>query len=354
MAKFKVGDKVRILDGSMFSNYAGGWTYDMRKYIGQVATIESVSSVHGYYMKEIPYKWDERGLELVKEETIVVYRKDNKVIALDKSTGKKAVARCCPEDTFDFETGAKLALNRLFGTDILPKQNESFKVGDIIRGNKDNVGVYVYTNKNMIGKVVEIMKNGYINVEIISHPDYPSKVGRVFEVHSKYFELVEFKEVHRTAKAGEFVKITNSCNVPLNDDGTSAYKNGDIIKIINNDDVFKRARFREGTDKNGASYILLDREYIVLEEIKQEEPKPQLYNGKIIFTKGDVYFKTGHIYEIKDGLIESPINRGSMIVRNEPLKDIDDVKDFFTESCRRKRTRGWSNETLELIEVADD
>ena len=29
MSKFKVGDKVRILDGSNIENYAGGWTKKM-------------------------------------------------------------------------------------------------------------------------------------------------------------------------------------------------------------------------------------------------------------------------------------------------------------------------------------
>ena len=353
MAKFKVGDKVKILDGSMFSNYAGGWTYGMCSYIGHVATIERVNRLGEYFMKEIPYVWDERGLELVKEETIVVYRKDQKVIALDKSTGKKAIARCNPADTFDFETGAKLALNRLFGTGVLPEQVGPFKVGDIVKGNKDSNMMYACTNEHMIGKVIDIYHD-YIRVKILDQSDNPYYVGKEFDVNPKYFERVEFKEVHRTAKAGEFVKIVAAENVPLNDDATLAYKNGDIIKIINNDDVFKRARFREGTDKNGASYILLDREYIVLEGIKQEEPKPQLYNGKIIFTKGDACFKTGHIYEVKNGLIESPINVGSIFPKSEPLKDIDDVKDFFAGRCRRKRIHGWSNKTLELIEVADD
>lgn len=46
-------------------------------------------------------------------ETIVIYRKDNEVIALDKATGKKAIAKCSPEDTFDFNIGAKLAFERL-------------------------------------------------------------------------------------------------------------------------------------------------------------------------------------------------------------------------------------------------
>lgn len=47
------------------------------------------------------------------KETIVIYRKEQEVYALDKSTGKKAVAKCSPKDEFDFRTGAKLAFKRL-------------------------------------------------------------------------------------------------------------------------------------------------------------------------------------------------------------------------------------------------
>ena len=39
-AKFNVGDKVRILDGSKIKNYTGGWCmYDR---IGMIATIDDV------------------------------------------------------------------------------------------------------------------------------------------------------------------------------------------------------------------------------------------------------------------------------------------------------------------------
>lgn len=64
--------------------------------------------------------------DLRKNECIVIYRKDNEVIALDKSTGKKAVAKCSPEDTFDFKTGAKIAFDRL-------TENVTFKVGDRVK-----------------------------------------------------------------------------------------------------------------------------------------------------------------------------------------------------------------------------
>ena len=54
--------------------------------------------------------------EFLKEnkETIVIYRNGSETIALEKNTGRKAVAKCSAEDTYNFEIGAKLALTRLF------------------------------------------------------------------------------------------------------------------------------------------------------------------------------------------------------------------------------------------------
>ena len=42
-----------------------------------------------------------------------VYVDGNKVIAVNLETGKEGIARCHPDDTFDFFVGAKLALERL-------------------------------------------------------------------------------------------------------------------------------------------------------------------------------------------------------------------------------------------------
>lgn len=117
--KFKVGDKVRILDGSKFEDYCGGWIDDMKRHIGKIATIKSFYSYcnaqkqKGYCLEEFNYGWDERGLELVKPEKIIIYRNGSEVIAKNTATGKTGVARCNPADEFDFETGAKLAFDRL-------------------------------------------------------------------------------------------------------------------------------------------------------------------------------------------------------------------------------------------------
>lgn len=77
-------------------------------------------------------------LEIIKDETIVIYRNDNKVIALDKSTGEKAEAKCNPADEFDYRTGAKLAFNRLMGEDVKPDNGvrevkRKAKVGEYIK-----------------------------------------------------------------------------------------------------------------------------------------------------------------------------------------------------------------------------
>ena len=81
--------------------------------------------------------------------------------------------------------------------------------------------------------------------------------------------------------------------------------------------------------------------------------KPKYYSGKIIFTKGDDVFKTGRIYEIKDGRIESPMG-GLLPYDNVSFVDLNEVKDYFTATRDRKRKKGWSCNTLEFIEVHDD
>ena len=63
-----------------------------------------------------------RRFEENTRETIIIYRNGNQVVAKDKFTGKTATAKCHPDDDFDFKTGAKLALDRLF-----EKENPEFE-----------------------------------------------------------------------------------------------------------------------------------------------------------------------------------------------------------------------------------
>lgn len=187
MSKFKIGDKVRILDGSDIDNYAGSWcAAGMKEYVGEVrAVVDAWSEGDGitaYRLEGTTFKWDERGLEiaeskfkvgdkvvgnkkadntysitrngwvgivtaacvggidvrgkgpgvksmvfrnlnpecfdLVSEQKIVITT-DGKYTTAKLYDGKKVVktakASCAPEDTFDFNYGASLALDRLTG-----------------------------------------------------------------------------------------------------------------------------------------------------------------------------------------------------------------------------------------------
>lgn len=141
--KFKVGDRVVekinqkkgiVVDFSKdYDNVLvkfGGWNegHDGRGYTESGKT---------YYGKHCWYFCEEQ-LEIIKDETIVIYRNDNKVVALDKSTGDRAEAKCNPADEFDFRTGVKLAFNRLMGEDVktdngVREVKRKAKVGEYVK-----------------------------------------------------------------------------------------------------------------------------------------------------------------------------------------------------------------------------
>ena len=73
MAKFKVGDKVKILDGSNIEGYIGSWISDsMEKYVGRILTISHIISDDNngvsYKMQDTCFTFDERGLKLAEKE----------------------------------------------------------------------------------------------------------------------------------------------------------------------------------------------------------------------------------------------------------------------------------------------
>lgn len=171
--KFKVGDrvvekKVRkkgiVVDFSKdYENVLvkfGGWNegHDGRGHT------ESGKTYHGKHC----WYFCEEQLEIIKDETIVIYRNDNKVVALDKSTGEKAEAKCNPADEFDFRTGAKLAFNRLIGEDVksdngVREVKRKAKVGEYIKIvdampsmlSYKNGDIFKVISTSMLGVVIE-------------------------------------------------------------------------------------------------------------------------------------------------------------------------------------------------------
>lgn len=105
-----------------------------------------------YYFKPI-------SLTLISEESIHITRENNTIHAIlknGKNVVKRSKAVCSREDEFDFETGAKLAMSRLFEgskKDLLP-----YKVGDKVKLKDSFEGLHNLngTMKYYEGKIVTI------------------------------------------------------------------------------------------------------------------------------------------------------------------------------------------------------
>lgn len=214
--KFKVGDRVVekinqkkgiVVDFSKnYDNFLvkfDGWNegHDGRGYTESGKT---------YYGKHCWYFCEEQ-LEIIKDETIVIYRKDNKVIALDKSTGEKAEANCNPADEFDFRTGAKLAFNRLMGEDVKPDNGvrevkRKAKVGEYIKIVDAKHFLIPYENGEIF-RVIGV-KNATCEVE--------NSVKMCHTWHSEYVVLENYKPEEKSQedddseiRVGDMVEVTH-------------------------------------------------------------------------------------------------------------------------------------------------
>lgn len=215
--KFKVGDrvvekKVRkkgiVVDFSKdYENVLvkfGGWNegHDGRGHT------ESGKTYHGKHC----WYFCEEQLEIIKDETIVIYRNDNKVVALDKSTGEKAEAKCNPADEFDFRTGAKLAFNRLIGEDVksdngVREVKRKAKVGEYIKIVDAMPSMLSYKN----GDIFKVISTSMLGVVI-------EKDGKAVTSawHREYVVLENYKPEEKAQedddseiRVGDMVEVTH-------------------------------------------------------------------------------------------------------------------------------------------------
>ena len=141
MAKYKVGDKVRIVDHRTKNMNPFG---EMNKWLGKVMTIKDLSWF-GYWMEEDygeymgnGWMWDDSmisGLaEPEREPCTVELRFDGMITTATLKRGgrdvKTAEARCNPKDTYSRAEGARVAVERLFEK---KRKEDKPKVGDKFR-----------------------------------------------------------------------------------------------------------------------------------------------------------------------------------------------------------------------------
>ena len=138
MAKYKVGDKVRIVDHQTDNMHHFG---KMDKWLGKVMTIRECL-LSGYWMEEdygenigFGWRWDDSmisGLaEPEREPCTVELRFDGMITTAALKRGgrdvKTAEARCNPKDTYSRAEGARAAVERLFEK---KRKEDKPKIGD--------------------------------------------------------------------------------------------------------------------------------------------------------------------------------------------------------------------------------
>lgn len=143
MAKFKIGDKVIAKNGAPYGYTTNGWTGVV------VGTLENPNghailggddirvenNADGAFSVESKY------FDLVNESQKIVITTDGvKTTTAKLYDGKQviktAVAKCSPDDEFNFTTGANIAFNRLFTNDLWKR----FEAGEIdVKVTRDNV-----------------------------------------------------------------------------------------------------------------------------------------------------------------------------------------------------------------------
>lgn len=219
---------------------------ELRDYTMEIKIIKGSCSVG------VVFTVEEKCFDLVrkaKQETIVIYRKDNKVVALDKSTGEKAEAKCNPADEFDFRTGAKLAFNRLMGEDVKPDNcvrevKRKAKVGEYVKVVNEKSVFNTYKNGEIF-KVTYVTKSGCICKN--SEKQYGLW-------HEEYVVLENYKPEKEPEKkdeicVGDTVKVTDTGKqYPAYDtwSGLLGYKQNFVRgSDVSKDDEYKVLRIKE-------------------------------------------------------------------------------------------------------------
>lgn len=201
MAKYKVGDKVRIVGYRTFHMNSFG---EMDKWLGKVMTVRGIErGLHGYWMVEDcgenkgrGWLWVDSmiaGLAEPEREYTVELRFDGMITTATLKRGgrdvKTAEARCNPKDTYSRAEGARVAVERLFEKkrkedkpkDSKPKMGDKFVVTakDGKYGHRFNIGEIV-----VLVKTFKTGNFGLVNEDGITQVLSPSEV-RPYKEKSK-------------------------------------------------------------------------------------------------------------------------------------------------------------------------
>ncbi|MBR5289619.1 MAG: hypothetical protein IKU28_01350 [Erysipelotrichaceae bacterium] len=140
------------------------------------------------------------------DETIVIYRNGDQVIALDKRTGERGVAKCSSDDIFDFDYGAELAFKRLIYGDSVKPIDKTIRVGDIVKIKKESLiystfdywsGLGIW-ERNFIRKGYPDIKNEYVVLTVAPHDYIPDTLALIQHPLSRQVFIFSVEGLEKT------------------------------------------------------------------------------------------------------------------------------------------------------------
>ena len=183
---------------------------------------------------------------------------------------------------YNFENGTAVFENDIVITNEKYKNaNDFLKVGfrnQYFEELKLQPSIHIYPNKTNINETIAVLKQGKEIIKTAKATCNPADeydfnkgadvaVSRLLGINDRPKEV---REVNRKAEAGEWVKIINSTVIPKTN-GKYDYKNGDIVKILENR-FNSLSLYGYGLSDDGKVKGLFEYEYVVLENYTPTEP----------------------------------------------------------------------------------
>jgi hypothetical protein len=143
-------------------------------------------------------------------------------------------------------------------------------------------------------------------IHVVEHLTKPSRVGNYYSVHPEYFELVECRKDWKVVIIPDGDKTTGKL-----------YENGKVVKEVS---TVKSPKDEYSMDE--AIKVITER----LTAGKKEEPKPKLYNGKVVCVHdgGVAKYTVGKIYQFRDGFCTNDL--GGVWPAGGPIAEFGELK----------------------------
>lgn len=176
--KFKVGQRVRVLDGSKISDYMCGWNPRMIFDVGKTVTIiEQISnrSKPAYRVAETDWSYDERGLAALSDignvkkiifndpATIVLWTDGSKTVVKTHNEdfdAEKGIAMCFMKKACDNKASFNNVFKKWIPDDMKKKELESEEVPTTSTDEDDHWNPTLFENPKKSGWYIAITQSG--------------------------------------------------------------------------------------------------------------------------------------------------------------------------------------------------